>query len=148
MVYGEATITIHRSAKDILEFVIDLEKYREADHKFHRIHYVERRNDHGRAKYSGRLRGIPTPADVQDWTLQPYRRLEFRSRPSLWPGMVARFEGFFECQETPDGTAVRHREAFQFRPPFSWVAVPFLKSWLQRDIDAEVLRLKRLLEET
>lgn len=146
MIYGEATTTINRPAKDILEFVLDLDRYRQADHKFHRIRYVERENNHGHAKYSARLRGIPTPTEIQDWTLDPYRRLDFKSRPSLWPGMIARFEGFFECDETADGTLVRHREAFKFRPPFSWLANPFLRSWLQRDIEAEVLRLKALLE--
>jgi steroid delta-isomerase-like uncharacterized protein len=146
MVSGEASTTIARPAKDILEFVLDLEKYREADRKFHRIHYVERDNNHGRAKYSGRLRGIPTPSEVQEWTLEPYTRLEFRSRPSLWPGMIARFEGSFQCEEMKGGTIVRHREAFQFRPPFSWLAVPILKSWLQRDVEDEVVRLKGLLE--
>jgi len=146
VVYGEAGTTIKRSAKDVLEFVLDLEKYRGADHKFHRIHYVERFNDHGRAKYSGRLRGVPTPTEVQEWTLEPYRRLEFRSVPSIWPGMIARFEGTFECEEVEEGTRVRHREAFVFRPPFSWVAVPFLRTWLQRDVEDEVVRLKDLLE--
>ena len=146
MIIGEATTTIRRPAKEILEFVLDLDRYREADHKFHRIHYVERHNNHGVAKYSGRLRGIPTPSEVQEWRLEPWHRLEFRSRPSLWPGMIARFEGFFECDETTEGTSVRHREAFDFHPPFSWIAVPFLRSWLQKDIEDEVVRLKRLLE--
>ncbi len=50
MILGEATITIRRPAKEILEFVLDLDKYREADHKFLRIHYVERLNNHGVAK--------------------------------------------------------------------------------------------------
>ena len=145
-VAGEATITIARTPKDVLEFVLDLDKYRHADHKFHRIHYVRRENNHGRVKYSGRLRGIPTPTDVQEWRLEPHKRLEFKSVPSLWPGMVASFEGFFACEEVTEGTAVRHREAFRFRPPFSWLAVPFLRSWLQRDVEAEVLRLKHLLE--
>ncbi len=146
MVEGVGTATIARSAKDVLEFVLDLERYREADHKFHRIHYVKRQNNHGEAKYSGRLRGIPTPSEVQEWTLDPYKRLEFRSRPSLWPGMIARFEGSFHCEEIESGTSVRHREAFEFKPPFSWLAVPFLRSWLQRDVEDEVVRLKQLVE--
>lgn len=146
LVQGEGTTTIARPGKDILEFVLDLDRYREADHKFHRIHYVKRHNDRGEAKYSGRLRGIPTPSEVQEWTLEPYTRLQFRSRPSLWPGMIARFEGSFECEEADGRTIVRHREAFEFKPPFSWLAVPFLKSWLQRDVEDEVVRLKQLLE--
>ena len=146
LVQGEGTTTIARPAKDILEFVLDLDRYSEADHKFHRIHYVKRHNNHGEAKYSGRLRGIPTPSEVQEWTLEPYTRLQFRSRPSLWPGMIARFEGSFECEEADVETIVRHREAFEFKPPFSWLAVPFLRSWLQRDVEDEVVRLKQLLE--
>ncbi|HWC14878.1 MAG TPA: ester cyclase [Actinomycetota bacterium] len=146
MIEGVATATIARPPKDVLEFVLDLKRYSEADHKFHRIHYVKRHNDHGEAKYSGRLRGIPTPTEVQEWMLEPYTRLEFKSRPSLWPGIIARFEGSFDCEETHDGTLVRHREAFEFKPPFSWLAIPFLRSWLQRDVEDEVVRLKNLLE--
>lgn len=146
MIQGVGTATIARSAKDVLEFVLDLERYSEADHKFHRIHYVKRHNDHGEAKYSGRLRGIPTPTEVQEWTLEPYTRLQFKSQPSLWPGMIARFEGSFDCEETDGGTVVRHREAFEFKPPFSWLAIPFLRSWLQRDVEDEIVRLKHLLE--
>lgn len=146
VVSGASATMIHRPAKDVLEFVLDLDRYREADRKFHHIHYVERHGDQGCAKYSGRLRGIRTPSEIQDWTLEPYRRLEFRSRPSLWPGLFARFQGTFECKETPEGTLVRHRETFEFTPPLSWVAVPFLRSWLQIDVEEEVIRLKRLLE--
>lgn len=143
---GQATTTIERSSAEILEFVLDLERYRQADHKFHRIQYVKRHNNHGEAKYSGRLRGIPTPTEVQEWSLEPYTRLDFRSRPSMWPGMIARFRGSFECEEMDGHTVVHHREAFEFRAPFSWLAVPFLSSWLQRDVEDEVIRLKRLLE--
>lgn len=145
-VAGDATITIARPPKDILEFVLDLDKYRQADHKFHRIHYVQRTNNHGLAKYSGRLRGIPTPTDIQEWMLDPYRRLEFKSVPSMWPGIIARFAGVFECEETDGGTVTRHVESFHFNPPFSWLAIPFLRSWLQRDVEDEVARLKRLIE--
>lgn len=60
--------------------------------------------------------------------------------------MIARFEGTFECEDADNETIVRHREAFQFGPPFALFAVPFLKSWLQRDVEDEVVRLKRLLE--
>ena len=41
MIVGEGTALIRRSPRDILEFVLDLERYRQADTKIGRVHFVE-----------------------------------------------------------------------------------------------------------
>ena len=48
--------------------------------------------------------------------------------------------------ETPHGTRVVHTERFHFFRPWRFVAEPYLRSWLARDIAEEMVRLKQLLE--
>ena len=54
MIYGQGTALIHRSAHDILEFVLDFERYRCADTKIRRVYSVVRNGNEGRLRYSPR----------------------------------------------------------------------------------------------
>jgi polyketide cyclase/dehydrase/lipid transport protein len=146
MFFAEATVIIRRPARDVLEFVLDLERYRQADTKIGRVDFVERKGNSGRARYAGTMRGLPGPTETVSWTLEPYSQLRFVSTPSLWPGLVYRFEGLFACDEVREGTRVLHRESVFLRRPISWIVDPFLRGWLARDIAEEMRRMKRLLE--
>jgi len=143
---AEATVVIRRPARDVLEFVLDLERYRQADTKIGRVDFVERAGNAGRARYAGTMRGLPGPTETVTWTLEPYSRLRFASTPSLWPGLVYRFEGLFTCDEGGEGTRVLHRETVFLRRPISWIVDPLLGGWLTRDIVEEMRRMKQLLE--
>ncbi len=58
------------------------------------------------------------------------------------------FDGLFTCEETAEGTRVRHREAVSLRPPLAWVVEPLLRDcWLARDTAEEMARMKALLEQ-
>ena len=54
----------HRSSDpdDIIDFVLDLERYRQADHKIGRVGAIERHGTTGTARFAGRLRGLPGPS--------------------------------------------------------------------------------------
>src|SRR5437773_11353586 len=93
MLSAEATALIRRSPRDILEFVLDLERYRQADTKIGRIDFVERNGNAGRARYAGTMRGLPGPTETGSWTLEPYARLRFASVPSLRPVPLYRLAG-------------------------------------------------------
>jgi len=147
VIVGEGTALIRRSPRDILEFVLDLERYRQADTKIGRVHFVERNGNRGRARYAGRMRGLRGPAETVDWELEPWSRLHFWSTPSFWPGILYHFDGLFTCEETAEGTRVRHREAVSLRPPLARVVEPLLRDWLARDTVEEVARMKALLEQ-
>lgn len=144
MIYGEATALIRCSAREVLEFVLDFERYRQADTKIRKVHGVERNGNEGRLRYSGWIRGLPTPIVEHAWRLVPYSRLEIRSlkRDSL----LDHFEGLFMCEETPQGTRVLHRETFVFHPPLGSVVERFLRAWIARDVREEVVRMKHILE--
>ena len=146
MVCGEGRTVIRRSPKDILEFVLDVDRYRQADLKIGRVHYVKREGNVGEVRHDGRLFGIKAPAVVLQFTLTPYSRLEFRGIKMPWP--VRGFDGLFTCEETPEGTVVVHRECFIFGRTTGHLFRLVLGWWLKRDTPAEVLRMKALLEST
>lgn len=149
MVQAEAVIDIARSPREILEWILDLERYRQADRKITKVidQPVLSADGVGTVRYRGRLRGIPTPADTNVVTLDRWRGLSFDGAPGLWTRRLVDFHGTFECTATPDGTTLRHAETFRFRPKMiDTLAERILSRWLQQEIEIEVHRLKELIE--
>lgn len=145
IVAGEGAVLIKRPARDVLEFALDLDRYRQVDPKFRKIHWRRMSGDIGEVRYSGTLRGIPTPADTQSIRLTRWTRLDYESVPSLL-NRLARFHGWFQCEERDGGTFVLHREQFDFSPLVGWLAAPMLQRWLQNQVESEVQELKFRLE--
>ncbi|HVB94776.1 MAG TPA: SRPBCC family protein [Acidimicrobiales bacterium] len=145
MIVGEASATVAVSPAEVLEFVLDLERYRRADHKIGRVGPVKRNGSVGTAVFSGRIKGMPGPSGTYPFTLTP-TSLKFGSPiagPARW---FLTFEGSFECEETGDGTVVIHREVFDFKRPWRWFVEPFLHRWLENDTGQEMVRFKDLVE--
>lgn len=148
MIAGEGTAIIRCSAKDAYGFVLDLERYKRADHKIAKVYGVQPRGEReAEIHYSGRFRGWTTPAVRQTATLEPYRRIDVRSQPGTVAHAVSRFHGSFTFEELGDGTTrVFHREEICFHPAVAWLFEPFLRDWLAQDTPQEVERMKQLLE--
>jgi hypothetical protein len=147
MIAGEGTQLILRPAKDIYEFVLDPERYRQADLKIGKVHSVVWHGDSAEIHYSGHFRGVATPSVRQVITVQPYRRIDVRSKPGTFAHFASRFHGMFTFEEVGGGqTRVFHREELVFRPPLNWLFEPLLRDWLQKDTPQEIERLKVLLE--
>jgi hypothetical protein len=150
MVHAEAMVQIDRSARGILEWVLDLDRYKQADQKITKV--VDRpvldASGSGIARYRGRLRGIPTPLDTNVVTLQEWERLVFESAPGVWTRRLVDFIGTFECtSNSGGGTTLRHAETFRFHPALvDRLAGRVLGRWLQEEIEVEVQRLKNLIE--
>ena len=145
MIVGEATETVSASPEDVFEFVLDLERYRQADHKIGPVSDVSRDGDTGTVTFAGRIRGLPGPKGTYPFTLTE-KRLQFDSPiagPARW---FLEFEGSFECEPGPYGTVVTHREVFNFKRPWRWIAEPVLRRWLERDTREEMVRVKELVE--
>ena len=145
MIAGEASATVTATSSEVFEFVLDLNRYRQADRKIGRIGPVTRDGDSGTARFSGRIRGLPAPPGTYPFTLSG-SRLRFGS-PSGPAGWFLDFEGTFDCEETNDGTIVTHREVFMFKRPWRWLAEPLLRRWLESDTAAEMVRFKQLIED-
>lgn len=147
MIAGEGTQRIRRSAKDIYDFILEPEQYRRADTKIGRVHSLQWNGDSAEICYSGRFRGFRTPAVRQVITVEPYRRIDVRSKPGTFAHLVVPFHGLFVLEELGDGTTnVFHREALDPPVPMKWLLEPLLRRWLEQDTPAEMVRLKQLLE--
>jgi hypothetical protein len=145
VIVGEATVTVSVPQDEVFDFVLDLNRYREADHKIGRVGAVERLGNSGTAQFSGRIRGLPGPTGTYPFTREG-SRLRFGSPIAGAARWFLDFEGTFDCAETPEGTVVTHREEFDFKPPIRWLAEPFLRRWLEADTAEEMARFKQLIE--
>jgi hypothetical protein len=147
---AQATITIAAQPRAVLEYIGDLRRYRQADHKITTVHdqpAVSPSSPRSRARYRGRLRGLPTPPQWQSVVLEPWHRLTLASEPGQWTARLAAFEGGFVCEPIGEGlTSVTHYEQFEFHPVLRRLAESFLAEWMQADIEQEMQRLKDLIE--
>lgn len=138
-------MTVTVSPDEVFEFVLDLERYRQADQKIGRVGAVQRDGNSGTAEFSGRIRGLPGPRGVYPFTLTE-SRLHFGSPVAGFARRFLDFEGTFDCEATSTGTAVTHREVFEFKRPWRWIAEPLLRRWLEDDTADEMVRFKELIE--
>jgi len=148
VIAGEGTAAIRCPPKAAYEFVLDIDRYRQADHKIGAVHSVVWHGDTAEIRYSGCFRGWTTPAVRQTITVEPNRRIDVRSKPGTLAHLVARFHGLFTFDDLGDGTTrVFHREELDLHPAAAWMLAPLLRDWLTADTPEEVSRMKRLLEE-
>ena len=145
MIVGEATATVAVAPREVVEFVLDLKRYREADRKIGRIGPMHRDGDKGTVQFSGRIKGLPGPSGVYPFTVTD-SRLQFGSPTRGVARWFLDFEGTFDMQETADGTVVTHREALEFKRPWRWLAEPLLRRWLEADTTEEMIRFKEFIE--
>lgn len=148
MIAGEGTAIVRCTARDAYAFVLDIERYRRADFKIGTVYSLAWQNDYeAEIKYSGRFRGWPTPPVRQTITVDPYRRIDVRSKPGTFAHKVSRFHGLFIFEELDGGTTrVFHREELASHPAVAWLVEALLRDWLARDTPQEVERMKQLLE--
>jgi hypothetical protein len=145
MIAGESTAVIDCSAREVLEWAADPERYRRADIKIARVLSTRRDGDSGRMRIIPRLRGWMGPPVELHFRLVRHRRLDTWIAPHSPVRLFASFTGTFLCEQEDGRTRVAHREVLSFRRPLRWIAEPLLRGWLARDTEAEVARLKALL---
>ncbi len=129
----------------VFDFVLDLNRYREADRKIGRVGATQRTGDSGTFRFWGRIRGLPGPSGTYPFVLTA-SRLRVGSPiagPARW---FLNFEGTFDCRVTEAGTVVTHREVFDFKRPWRWIVEPVLRRWLEADTAEEMVRFKDLVE--
>ena len=144
-----ATANVAATPQAVLEFVLDLDRYRQADHKITRVSSVTGPDEAGRGSVRlwGRLPGLPVAPDRQDFTLERWNRLTFVGAPRQASRLVFDFVGTFECVPLDDlTTRVTHAYDFTFRRPFRWIGRRLAEP-LRQEIDDEVFRLAEILDE-
>ena len=87
-VTATATREIPASGREVLEFVLDLDRYRLADTKIGRVTrpVVLDSENRGRARYWGRMRGMPPAPDTNVVELDPWRALDMLSAGEAFEG--------------------------------------------------------------
>lgn len=146
MIFGESTATVEATPAAVLDLVWDLSRYRLADHKIRRVLSVTPDGNDLVVRFRSRLRGLPTPAVRQRVVRSGDERIDITSVRS-WRDRIVGFRGYITATATPDGTRVVHREEFHPHGPLRPIIEAFLGSWLVRDIEDEVRRLSRLVDE-
>ncbi len=142
-----ASTLMRATPQQVMELVLDLERYRQVDSKIVAVGKVvgPDENGQGRVRVWSRLKWTPPIPDTQLFVLERWDRLTFKGAPGQLGRLVFTFTGTFECEPSPDGTLVTHSYELAFRVPFRIFEV-LHRSWLQRDLDDEMARLTRLLE--
>lgn len=147
MIQVSATTQVRRTSREVLEFVADLDRYREVDRKIGRISrpLVLDHTGTGRVRYWGRLRGLPPAPDVNLVRLTPWTELTFTGAPWQPARLALDFRGRFRCADTDNGCTVTHDYELAFRPPFRWFYEARLADWLQTEVTHEVASLATVL---
>lgn len=146
-VRATATTVVPATSREVLEFVLDLERYREADTKIGRIVEPIVLDEHGvgRTRYWGRLRGTPPAPDTNIVRLTPWTEVTFTGAPRQPARLALDFTGRFSCVDTDDGCEITHGYEMTFRRPLRWVYEPLLRSWLQSELEDELDRVRTIV---
>jgi hypothetical protein len=146
-VRAEATRVVPATSQEVLELVLDLDRYRKADTKIRRVtRPIELDdNDEGRTRYWGRLRWLPPAPDTNLVRLRRWHELTFTGAPRQPGRLILDFTGRFRCIDVDGGCRLTHDYELRFRRPFRWIFEPLLQRWLPSELEAELDRLAQLL---
>jgi hypothetical protein len=147
--HATATTLVQSTSQEVLEFVLDLDRYRQADTKIRKVTKPVVLDDHhrGSTRYWGRLRWLPAAPDTNLVALTPWSRLTFTGAPRQPARLFMNFIGTFECCESDGGCEITHSYEMRFRGPFRWLYEPLVRTWLQHELEDELARLGNLLDE-
>lgn len=118
-VVGEAETTIRTTPAEVLEFILDVERYKGVDSKIGTIHWVRRSQDQSEVTFRFTPRLGPLPAVVRS-TQRVARTGDHAVAITALPSRVdklARFHGSMNVTQVDDGVLVRRRLEF-------WLARP------------------------
>ena len=147
--HASASIETAATSQEVMELVLDLERYRQVDSKILSVGAVEGPDDEGRGRVRlwSRLKWTPPVPDVQLFELQRWSRLTFTGAPGQPSRLVLGFTGTVECEPIPEGTLVTHSYELTFRGPFR-ILETMHRRWLQQDLEEEMRRMSDILSPT
>lgn len=147
MLTATAQETVKCSPDEILEFVMDIERYQLIDDKIRPVLWARRDGERVEFACRPKLGGIRIPgAAVVQWVqLTPSRRIDIGLVPSIWT-RLADFHATFEVTAVEGGTLVDRRLTFSFSPALRWLLQPVLAKRLPGEVQDELRRAKDYLE--
>lgn len=149
MVRVQVVETIAAPPDEILEFVMDIERYADVDAKIKPILWARR--DGNRLEFACRpkLVGFRQPKVIQFAELTPGRRIDIGLLPppcNRLAHALAHFQASFECIAKDDVTRVTRTLEFTFNPAVRWLMEPLFRRRLPAEVRDEIQRAKAYLE--
>jgi len=144
MIEGIGEEVVAATPEEALGWVLDLERYRQADYKIGPVDWVRVDDGGALVRFRSRMMGMPGPKVTQRID-RTGTRLDVRTVEPKWMSRLLDFEGVIDCTPVEGGTNFFHREAFSFRGPARYLLEPLLRRWLAKDTAAEVRRLADLI---
>lgn len=149
MVKVQVTETIGCTCDELLEFVMDIERYAEVDDKIKPI--LWRRRSHNLLEFACRpkLAGLRQPKVVQRVQLTPGERVDIGLAPlptNRLAHAMADFRASFICRAVDHGTEVTRTLEFRFTPMLRWLLEPLFRRRLDAEVREEITRAKQHLE--
>ena len=144
---SSATVEVNASAQEILEFILDLERYKQIDPKILSGKTIEGpdADGNGRIKLWARLKYTPPSPDIHIFRLERWTRLVFIGKAKHPARLIIRFESIIECESIETGTRVTHLYSFEFLGMFR-IFERIHRRWLQDDLEEELQRLCRAFD--
>jgi hypothetical protein len=151
MVKVELEETIACSPEAYLDFVMDVERYKEVDDKLGPILWTRRRGDVLEFKFRPKLPGfrLPEPGTISQMRLVPGRRIDVELAPLPHNALgraTSRFRASFACTPVDGGVRVTRMISFDFNPLIRWFFEPRLSRTLPASVERELRLSKKLLE--
>jgi len=149
MVGVQVEESIHVSADEFLEFVMDIERYAQVDAKISPVLWHRRDGNVVEFACRPKLVGLRQPKVVQYVELTPGRRVDIGLKPlprNRIAHAMARFEASFECHAAEDGTRVVRTLEFRFSPLVRWLLEPLFRRRLEHEVHEEIRLAKNYLE--
>nr|WP_042191242.1 SRPBCC family protein [Kibdelosporangium sp. MJ126-NF4]CEL19941.1 hypothetical protein [Kibdelosporangium sp. MJ126-NF4]CTQ97165.1 hypothetical protein [Kibdelosporangium sp. MJ126-NF4] len=149
MLTVEVTEVIACTPDELLEFVMDPERYAEVDTKIRPVVWVRRDGNVTEFKFRSKLAGLPGPPTVSRMTLTPGKRVDVALAPppaNRLARLASDFTASFVCEPADGGTRLVRTLNFDFKPFIGWLAEPMLRKWLNTDVRDEVRLAKEYLE--
>lgn len=152
MVRIQAVQTIACTPAEVLEFVMDIERYAEVDEKIRPVYWSRSDGNLVEFQFRPKLPGlpIPTPKLVQRVQLTPGERIEITNAP--WPrnkigNRMSGFRASFVCRPVEDGTQVTRTVEMTFPTIVRWLVEPLPERRLPEAVEAELAQAKVYLEQ-
>lgn len=147
MIEVQRRVVIDRSVQDVLEFVMDIERYQQIDAKIRPVERVIRTATRTEFHFQPRLGGVRMPGPKTGTRMQitPGQRIEI----TLTHNPIRRFSDFhasFEVSAVDGGTEILRTLVFTFRGPLTWLAEPLLRRRLPAEVEDELRQAKDYLE--
>ncbi|HEY4005948.1 MAG TPA: SRPBCC family protein [Pseudonocardia sp.] len=149
MVTVRAEAIIGCTPDEVLDMVMDIDRYARVDKKIHPVLWARREGEVLTFACRPKLVGLRQPKVVQYVRRTPGRRIDIGLTPlpaNRIAHAVADFRASFETSEADGGTRVVRTLTFQFTPMLRWLLEPLFARRLEGEVREELRLAKQHLE--